>query len=334
MGQTTGRAAARSGRTTAHGTAPARSAGLPISVGRVGKVAVITVSYNTRDLTARCVESVLKSEHDDVTMIVVDNDSSDGSAQHLRERFPDITVIESGGNLGFAKGCNLGASEADADYLLFLNPDAIIKPEAIGVIARFADAHPDHGLYGGLVVDSSGEPDPSAARPLPSTWSMVCFGTGASYVAKGNRYLDPDAMSDWDRASVRSCGMLSGAMLLVRRDVWDELAGFDPDYFMYAEDADLCFRARERGYDPVCVPAAKAVHDSGAASTSDNKAFMKMRGQATYLRKNWSGAKQRFGLGLLLLGVRLRALSGRQGEQSIDWRALWGRRAEWYPGYP
>lgn len=295
-------------------------------------VAVITVSYNTKELTAACVASLLASDHG-VRVIVVDNASEDGTPDHIRERFASVDVIDSGDNLGFAKACNLGAASVSSDFVMFVNPDATVSVDAIRILREYADDHPLHGLYGGLISDSDGHIDISSARPLPSLWSMVCFGTGLSFVAKGSRRLDPEAMAHWDRTTPAEVGMLSGAMLMVRRDIWEELGGFDPRYFMYAEDADLGFRAMEAGHRPICVPAAQATHDSGAASTSDNKAFMKYRGLATYLRKNWSEPKRRLGILLLYSGIALRAIAPTKGEQSIDWRALWKRRAEWGPGY-
>lgn len=296
-------------------------------------VAIVTVSYNTRDLTVACVESLLASDAGGCRVVVVDNASADGTAEHIRSSFAGVDVIDSGANLGFAKACNLGAASIESNYVMFVNPDATVAPDAIAVLREYAEQHPGHGLYGGVISDTTGRIDTSSARPLPSLWSMFCFGSGLSFIAKGSSRFDPEAMADWNRTDPVEVGMLSGAMLLVRRDAWTALEGFDPRYFMYGEDADLGLRARALGYQPVCVPGARAIHDSGAASTSDNKAFMKYRGIATYLRTNWAGPRRRLGVALLYSGVALRALSGANGEQSIGWRGLWRRRAEWGPGY-
>lgn len=124
---------------------------------------------------------------------------------------------------------------------------------------------------------------------------------------------------------------IAGALLAVPRETWDELGGFDRTYFLYAEDVDLCLRAARAGIDCHLVPGATAVHDSGGSSTSTGKKILLLAGECTYLHQNWHGNRRRLGLGLVRLGVLLRALLTRRG--GIDWRYLWSQRSVWSSGY-
>ncbi|HWH98179.1 MAG TPA: glycosyltransferase, partial [Pseudolysinimonas sp.] len=113
-------------------------------------VAVLIVSYNTRERTVACVSSVRAHPPAPGTeIVVVDNDSGDGSAEALEHAFPGITVVRSGGNLGFARAVNVGAAATTAEYLLLLNPDTVVRPGALAALLGFARAHPEHGVYGG-----------------------------------------------------------------------------------------------------------------------------------------------------------------------------------------
>jgi GT2 family glycosyltransferase len=273
-------------------------------------------------------------------VIVVDNDSKDGTVDLIRREFPDVELVLPGENLGFAKGVNLGASHADAEFVLLLNPDTVIVDHAVDVIVDFARAHPSHGLYGGRTLKPDGSLEPSSCWGAPTLWSMALFALGITTLAPRNRWLDPESLGNWQRDSVREVGVITGCFLLAPVTVWKQLGGLDERYFMYGEDADLAIRARRAGFRPVICPDAKLVHEVGKSSeTPVHKTLLLYRGKASLVRTHWSGPGRWFGLLLLATGTGLRAaLSGfgsmfRGGTATNRWQTVWKRRREWLCGY-
>ena len=145
-------------------------------------VAIVIVSYNSEDHIGACLDSVFaqrKSVNQQV--IVVDNDSRDGTVSLIRERYPEVELVVPGANLGFAKGVNLGVRHANAEFVLLLNPDTVILENAVDVVVDFARKNPGHGLYGGRTLRPDGSLEPSSCWGLPSLWSMTLFAFGLGH---------------------------------------------------------------------------------------------------------------------------------------------------------
>ncbi len=304
-------------------------------------VAIIIVSYNSADFIGACLESVISNRKEiRQQIIVVDNDSRDHSVAFIRECFPEVELLVPGANLGFAAGVNLGASHADAEFVLLLNPDTVILNHAVEAIVDFARSHPGHGLYGGRTLRPDGSLEPSSCWGEPSLWSMAMFGFGLTTLAPQNRWLDPESLGHWQRDSVREVGVITGCFLLAPKTVWDELGGMDERYFMYGEDVDLAMRARRLGYRPVICPQAELVHEVGLCSdTPVHKTMLLYRGKASLVRTHWRGPAKWLGLFFLAAGTGLRAaLSAvlrkpREGDAAGRWQTLWRERATWLQGY-
>lgn len=287
-------------------------------------VSILMVSYNTRDLTLKALRALptacpgLSFE-----IIVVDNASSDGSAEAIRDGFPSVHVVRSGANLGFARAVNLGASQSRGRYLLLLNPDTTPDGPFVTELVEFAGKHPECGIYGGRTVREDGS-DYLAGYKFPTIPLYVWFATGFSIL------YNLEELPRLDRSRPTPVPALSGCLLLIDHELWKSLNGFDPEYFMYCEDADLCWRAALAGAQPTLVPAARIIHLGGRASTStSHKVEMLMRGKISFLRKHWPPAKARLGRLLLLTGVCLRALARRE-----PWLSAWRTRATWRDGWP
>jgi GT2 family glycosyltransferase len=302
-------------------------------------VAIVIVTYNSEGEIAACLESVLV-ERRSVTqqVIVVDNDSRDGTVALVRERFPEVELHLPGKNLGFAAGVNYGVDRSDAEFVLLLNPDTVIVRHAIDTVVEFARKHPRHGIYGGRTLTPEGELEPSCCWGAPTLWSLFLFAFGLTTVAPRNRWLDPESLGSWDRNSVREVGVVTGCFLLAPRKVWDELGGLDVRYFMYGEDADLAMRARMAGYAPVICPTAELIHEVGKSSdTPVHKTLLLYRGKASLVRTHWRGLSKALALLFLSTGTGLRALlSGVRGSESgaaDRWFTLWKKRHEWLQGY-
>lgn len=304
-------------------------------------VAIVIVTYNSETQIRECLNSVF-SQRINVRqqVIVVDNQSRDGSVDLIRNEFPEVRLILPGENLGFAKGVNLGVRHANAEFVLLLNPDTVIQDHAIDVVVDFARANPSYGLYGGRTFKPDGILEPSSCWGAPTLWSMALFAFGITTLAPKNRWLDPESLGAWQRDSVREVGVVTGCFLLAPTKVWEELDGLDERYFMYGEDVDFAVRARAAGYRPVICPDAKLIHEVGQSSdTPVHKTLLLYRGKASLVRTHWTGPCRCLGLFLLAAGTALRAaasslLSARDSDAASRWQTLWNQRGEWLQGYP
>jgi GT2 family glycosyltransferase len=295
------------------------------------EVSILIVTYNSRDAVRACLDSIHEHAGDvSSEIVVVDNASPDGTAEVIRTEFPDVRLTASDENLGFAKGVNLAAAEAEGEYLLLLNPDTVLKGRAIGNLLDFARRHPEHGVYGGQTLTPAGDVDPSSCWAQMTPWSLFCFATVLTTAFKRSRIFDPESMGHWQRDSVREVGMVTGCLLLVPRSLWRELEGFDPRFFMYGEDADFSLRAIKRGFRPVITPNSVIVHEVGTSTKfRPDKMILVLQGKTTLIRKHWPAPRRAFGLAMLWLGAGVRALLG-----SPAWRHTWAARKTWLAGYP
>jgi len=303
----------------------------------VPHLSVVVVNYNTRDATSACLRSVLRASPSlDLEIIVVDNGSTDGSPEAFRERFPGVTTLEAGENLGFARGVNLGARAATGTWLLLLNPDTLVLPGSLRALLEFADRHPEYGVFGGRTLRPDGTVDPSSCWGAPSLWSLAMFATMLSTAFKRSTVFDPESLGAWDRDSVREVPIITGCLLLIRRAAFEQLDGMDEDYFLYGEDAEFSLRAGRAGLRRVVVPDAVIVHEVGGSSDAGGeKGCMVMAGKVTHLRKTWSPIRAGLGVRLLLAGVGVRAaLEAATRRSRAPWSTVWRRRADWRDGYP
>jgi N-acetylglucosaminyl-diphospho-decaprenol L-rhamnosyltransferase len=300
-------------------------------------VSIVIVTYNAGDYVRACLESLLGEGRPNSTheIIVVDNASSPPMAPVLREYLDESSIIEQHENVGFGRACNLGAARARGRYILLLNPDAEVRRDTVDALVRAAEAEPRAGAVGGRTVTRSGSLDPRSCWGAPTVWSSLCFATGLSSLFSRSRLFDPESLGRWPRDRVRDVGVVTGSLLLVRADVWRELAGFDPTYFMYGEDADLCRRIRDTGRRVWITPDAVALHSVGASSSEGGKSVLLMKGRMTYARKNFGRRTGPVVQWLLLCGVALRAHAFRaMGREEVGWVYAWSHREEWRNGYP
>lgn len=301
---------------------------------------VVIVSYNTRTLTLRCLTKLREASQNpaDVEIILVDNASHDGSADEIAERFPDVKLIRLAENVGWGRAVNRGAAISRARYLLLLNPDTEPVGDVVADLVGFARERPGHGLYTGRTLTGYGADDRYSCWGLPSLWSYFCFATGLSTAFRRWRWANPEGLPDYDRRSVREVPAVSGCLMLVERGLFDELGGFDPQYFLYSEDIDLSARARQLGARPVVYPGAAVVHVGGASSSSVSQRVMILRGKITYVRRHWSPRRAWLGAAMLVAGVGLRALAGAvlrgEGSRAVGWGAVWRDRRVWLAGWP
>ena len=305
-------------------------------------VSVIVVSYNTRDLTRRCLDSVAAHPparpHE---LVVFDNASTDGSAEMVARDFPAATLLRSERNLGFGPAVNAAARSATGAYLVLLNPDAEVLPGAMDRLLAAAEGRPGYDIVGGSAVRGDGDIDASSCLGRPTVWGHLCFATGLSTAFPRSPLFASETLAGWDRRTARVVPAVSGCFVAFRRELFLELGGFDERYFMYGEDVDLCLRAAKRGRVTYYTPEAAVRHESGQASRSRaDKLVLLLSGKVTLIERHWHPAVRPLGRWCLMTGVALRAFAGRASasrrppdSDRSAWRTAWERRSMWVKGY-
>ncbi|EMR11901.1 glycosyl transferase family protein [Methylophaga lonarensis MPL] len=229
------------------------------------KLAIVIVNWNAGHQLADCVHSILAHGDDLVSkIIVVDNGSVDGSLEKIHG-LPGVVVIRTGKNLGFAAACNIGATEADSTYLLFLNPDTRLQERSLSVPLAFMDRAENAGvgICGIQLVDEQGEVSRSCAR-FPTLGRLSAPAIGLDKLPG----LDGIGMHmlEWDHQHSRQVDHVIGAFYLIRKAVFEACEGFDERFFVYLEDLDLSFRAKQAGWDSWYLTEARAFHAGGGTS--------------------------------------------------------------------
>ncbi len=309
-------------------------------------VSIIVVSYNTRELTLAALDSVYAETLDtSFEVIVVDNASSDGSADAIAGHPGRPQLIRLGTNIGFARANNLAALRAKGRRLLLLNPDTVVQGRAIDLLLAFARGHPEAGIWGGRTLFGDGRLNPSSCWGRMTPWRLFCRASGLAAVFKTSELCNGEAYGGWPRNRVREVDIVSGCFFLIERELWNRLNGFDPVFFMYGEEADLCLRARGIGARPMVTPAATIVHYGGASERARaDKMVRLLAAKASLIERHFAPAWRSAGLLLhaawplsrfltFALAARLSGHSA-HAEAAATWGRIWRRRAEWRHGWP
>jgi N-acetylglucosaminyl-diphospho-decaprenol L-rhamnosyltransferase len=230
-------------------------------------LSIIIVSYNSRDHLQRCLESLASHppgvEHE---IIVVDNDSRDGSAPMVASEFPQVRLLRLPRNVGFAAGANRGAREATGEAVVLLNPDSELAADPFAPMLTYLREHEDVGIVAPRLLDPDGSLQLSC-RSFP-TFSVALFNRYSllTRLFPGNRYSRRYLLSNWKHDSVCDVDWVSGACLTIRRYLFERIGLLDESYFMYIEDVDLCQRVHRAGYKVIYFPEASVIHHIGRSS--------------------------------------------------------------------
>src|SRR5882672_8693044 len=197
-------------------------------------LSIIIVSYNTREMTLNCLQSITAETHDiTFEVLVVDNNSSDNSAKAISARFPCVKLTALSNNIGFARANNLAAKNAHGRRILLLNPDTVILDRAIDRLVAFANQTPSFRIWGGRTVYSDGSLNRSSCWRKMTLWNLACFAFCLTYFGRRSEILNSEAYGGWGRDTTRHVDIVTGCFLLIDRKLWDQLKGFDPAFFMY-----------------------------------------------------------------------------------------------------
>ncbi|WP_086606500.1 glycosyltransferase family 2 protein [Erythrobacter donghaensis] len=306
------------------------------------ELSVIIVSYNTREMTLKAIETLYEHASDIAMQVILwDNASADGSADAVAERFPQVELHRCPDNLGFAAGNNRAAETATGEWLLLLNSDTETLPGAIQNLLAFAKANPQAGIVGGRTLFGDGSLNATSCFNRMTVWSLFCYSTYLSQIFKGNPLFDTERVTGSMMDEVRQVDVVTGCFFLLKTELWRELGGFDLRYFMYAEETDLCLRAGKLGYRPMVTPAATIIHHGGASAISSaTKQLQSYRGKATIVRDHFGALRKRAALALLWFtafnrnaAYALFGLLGKGGSKRDMWREVWNSRRNWLQGY-
>jgi GT2 family glycosyltransferase len=223
-----------------------------------GRVACVVVTYDALPWIEQCLASVAGIE-----TVVVDNGSSDGTVDVVRDRFPQVRLVEAA-NDGLAAGWNRGIAETESEHVLVLNADAWLVDDALSQLVAAADRHPRAAAIGPLLLNPDGTLQRSV-RGFPTTWRLATEYLYLRKLAPRSYALNAFYGAGFDHGSERVVEWVMGACFLLRRGAYDEVGPFDERFFLFSEEVDWMRRAADRGWSVVFTPRARCVHVSGAA---------------------------------------------------------------------
>lgn len=249
-------------------------------------LSIIIVSYNTRDLTLKCVQSVRDaSQNISAQIIVVDNQSSDGSSEALRSVFPDIIIIDSPVNGGFSFGNNVGLQQASGRFIMFLNPDTEIPKNFLDQALGIMKSDPEIGMLGPTIRNPDGSKEPSVMRDL-KIHQFVLMTVIPYSVLRRLSILGDFRYASLNLNKRQIVDVISGCAMITRREIIEKIGGFDSRIFIYAEEMELCWRVRQGGWKVLFTPELEIMHLGGASTGKMNawKAIELSRGHILYFR--------------------------------------------------
>lgn len=230
-------------------------------------LSIIIVSYNTKDFLAECLESIKDNVSEEISyeVIVVDNASADDSVEYVKKHFPNVEMIASSENLGFSKANNLGVQSSVGRYVLFLNPDTVIRKGALEYMTKFMDVTKDAGAATCYLEMVNGKLDDAAHRGFPTPWNALCYFSGLTKLFPRTPLFSGYNLSWKDLKNVHDIDALAGAFMLVRREAGEAVGWWDARYFFYGEDLDFCYQLKKKGWKIYFVPDVKILHYKGVS---------------------------------------------------------------------
>jgi GT2 family glycosyltransferase len=264
-------------------------------------LSIILLNYNTKELTKICLLSIFASKTNyKYEVIVADNGSKDGSVEMLKSEFPNVKLLENNANLGFSKGNNVGIKQSSGKYILLLNTDTQVKPDAIDLSVKYLEEHSDVGIVGAKVLLPDGTLDKACRRKFPNPWNSFLRLFGFKKFSDYNINAPIDQEMEIDA--------VMGAYLMIRKEVIDKIGLLDEEYFMYGEDLDWCWQTKHAGYKVLYYPKAEITHYKYGSSQlipyrTINMAHTAMK---IFYRKHYSSQYNWLFNQLVYLGINLR----------------------------
>ncbi|WAT17035.1 glycosyltransferase family 2 protein [Aurantiacibacter sp. MUD11] len=298
-------------------------------------VSIMIVAYQALDVISNCLTSIATSRTSAAYEVLMIDNGTDGTTDYVRNEFPDVQIIPSRGNIGFGAGNNAIAEHANGTYLLLLNPDTVVQPDAIDELLDFAAKHDEAIAWGGVINSPDGAPDVSNFLRLPSLTQLI-------YAALGVERLYSRMHHDLSNDPIIQREVLCGAFFLIKSTEYRRIGGFDESFFLYSEEMDFFARIAKEGGTVLATPNSKIIHLIGTSGTmSEERALYKAQGMMHFAHKHWSKPKIFLAAFLIWLAAFERAIIGlTQIDRSsrvaqmgrVSWALCWQPGA-WMRGY-
>ena len=234
------------------------------------ELSVIIVSFNVREYLKQALISVIGAAREiNHEIIVVDNHSTDGSDEMIRHEFNTVKLIVSGVNEGFSAACNRGIQSSSGNFILILNPDTVVAPEALTRTLDFMHSHPEAGAAGARLTDGNGKFLPESKRGFPSPVTSLFKFSGMGRLFPRSSFFNAYYLGHLPENEVCRADILTGAFMLIRREALNAAGTFDTGFFLYGEDIDMSWRIRKAGYYNYYLPDVHVVHFKGKSSETE-----------------------------------------------------------------
>ena len=284
-----------------------------VGINKMKKVSVIIVSYNVRSYLAHAIDAVLKSTHERLEIIVVDNHSYDGTCDYLKENYQNIKslhVISNSENIGFGKAVNQASEIATGEYIMVLNPDTIIEENTISTLVEYLEKNNSVGMVGPKILNADGTLQLACKRSFPTIKVALPKLMGLDRIFPKSRWAGKYNLTYLDPEKIHKVDAISGSCMLMKAKIFKELNGFDENFFMFGEDLDLCKRMWESDHEIHYLPDTKIIHYKGesvrAAPYDSREAFY--HSMNIYINKHYSSTLGAFTRFFIATGISLRKL--------------------------
>jgi len=280
-------------------------------------ISIIIVNYNVRYFLEQCLHSVAKAAASiDTEVIIIDNRSSDDSETYLCTRFPGLRYCYNHENVGFAKACNQGLTMAQGRYILFLNPDTLLREDSLRACLRFFETHPGTGAVGVRMIDGSGTFLPESKRAFPSPLTSLYKLFGLSRVFPRSRVFGRYHLGHLSQHENHEADVLAGAFMMIPREVLDKTGGFDEAFFMYGEDIDLSYRIQAAGYRNWYLADTTILHFKGESTKRGTLNYVRMfySAMSIFVRKHYGGTRARLFRACIQAAIGIRAAVSASGK--------------------
>jgi len=279
-------------------------------------ISVVIVSYNVKFFLEQCLSSLTKaiemlSESGKLTEVyVVDNASTDGSIDFLQPLFPSFYFVRNRENTGFAKANNQALARCRGEFVLFLNPDTILAEDTLNLCINYLDSQPRAGALGPRMIDGAGNYLKESKRGFPSPAASFYKMTGVTRLFPRSKIFSAYYAGHLPERTTHSVSVLSGAFMLIRKTVLDEIGGFDERFFMYAEDIDLSYRIIQAGYVNYYFPETTIIHFKGESTRKDSGYVMHFyQAMTLFIDKHFAREGSSLRLASLKMGIKIQQLA-------------------------
>lgn len=276
------------------------------------ELSIVIVNFNVKDYLSQCLRSIYKSKYNfGIEIIVVDNNSVDNSAEFIAKQFPEVTLISLSENKGFAYANNEGFKIAKGRYFLALNPDTYLQEDTLQSMFSYMEAHPEVGIAGCKVLNPDGTLQLACRRSFPTPWASFTKLFGLQTLFPNSKLFGRYNQTFRDPNETYFVDAISGSFMFIRREVIEQINGFDTSFFMYGEDLDLCYRASQLGWKVAYVHSTSIIHYKGQSTkrSSIDETVNFYQAMETFARRHYG--KSVLFLILIRLGIRFRKLIAR-----------------------